>query len=125
MLRMWRTRIVWLAPLLAGIGYFNVHAARLQEAGGSARTPQTVAIQTAPTAAEERALLNQYCVTCHNQRLKTAGVMLDTADIEHLGEAPDTWEKVAHMLRTGAMPPIGRPRPEPAAYVRFAAFLEE
>ena len=51
--------------------------------------------------------------------------MLDTVDIEHLGEAPETWEKVAHMLRTGAMPPTGRPRPEPAVSVRLAAFLED
>ena len=98
-----------------GAGYYNVHAARLQDAGGAARAAQTAPAPEAATAAEQRALLDKYCVTCHNQRAKTAGLMLDSVDIEHLGEAPETWEKVAHMLRTGSMPPTGRPRPEPAA----------
>ena len=46
-------------------------------------------------------------------------------DIEHLTESPETWEKVAHMLRTGAMPPTGRPRPEPAAAATMVTFLED
>ncbi|HUK35681.1 MAG TPA: DUF1587 domain-containing protein, partial [Vicinamibacterales bacterium] len=117
---------VALGLLLAGAGYFNVHAAWLQDAGGApprAAQPASGG-PVAPTAADGRAVLNQYCVTCHNQRLKTAGLMLDTADIEHLGQSPETWEKVAHMLRTGAMPPIGRPRPDQATYGRLATFLE-
>ena len=61
------------------------------------------------SAAARQALLDQHCVGCHNQRVKTAGLMLDTLDLEHLGQSPETWEKVAHMLRTGAMPrPVGR-----------------
>jgi hypothetical protein len=51
--------------------------------------------------------------------------MLDTLDIERLGESPELWEKVAHMLRTGAMPPTGRPRPDAAASMRLAASLED
>ena len=115
---------VALGVLLAGAGYFNVHAARLQDASAAAPRAAQQPTSAAPTAADERAVLNQYCVTCHNQRLKTAGLMLDMVDIEHLGQAPDTWEKVAHMLRTGAMPPIGRPRPDAATYTSLASFLE-
>jgi cytochrome c5 len=125
--RMSRGSVAWLGLsgfIFMGAGYYNVHAARLQDAGAAARAAQTAPAQAA-TAAEERALLDKYCVTCHNQRAKTAGLMLDTFDIEHLGEAPETWEKVAHMLRTGSMPPTGRPRPEPAASVRLATFLED
>ena len=77
------------------------------------------------TPADQRALLDQYCVTCHNARLKTAGVMLDTLNLERLGDSPEVWEKVAHMLRTGTMPPTGRPRPDAAASTRLAAWLED
>ena len=121
MARMSRESVAWLClsgSVFMGAGYYNVHAARLQDAGGAARAAQTSTAPAAATAAEQRALLDKYCVTCHNQRAKTAGLMLDSVDIEHLGEAPETWEKVAHMLRTGSMPPTGRPRPEPAASAR-------
>ena len=128
MARMSRESVAWLClsgSVFMGAGYYNVHAARLQDAGGAARAAQTSTAPAAATAAEQRALLDRYCVTCHNQRAKTAGLMLDSVDIEHLGEAPETWEKVAHMLRTGSMPPTGRPRPEPAASAGLATFLED
>ena len=57
-----------------------------------------------------RAMLDKYCVTCHNQRLKTAGLMLDKADVDHAGADAQTWEKVLRKLRTREMPPavLGR-----------------
>lgn len=61
-----------------------------------------------------RALLDQYCVTCHNQRLKTAGLMLDQADVSNPAANPELWEKVIKKLQAGAMPPPGRPRPDPS-----------
>ncbi len=63
-----------------------------------------------------RAVIDKYCVTCHNAKLKTAGLQLDTADVEHIGEHADLWEKVARKLRTGEMPPAGLPRPDKATY---------
>jgi cytochrome c5 len=117
--------VAGLGLLMIGASYYNVHAARLQDTGAAARGAQAAAIPAAPTAAEQRALLDKYCVTCHNQRAKVAGLTLDAVDIEHLGESPETWEKVAHMLRTGAMPPTGRPRPEPAAAATLVTFLED
>src|SRR5262249_33542398 len=68
--------------------------------------------QAAPPSGE---LLSKYCVTCHNQRLRTAGLALDPADLTNIAHDPALWEKVVRKLRTGAMPPTGRPRPEPAA----------
>ncbi len=56
-------------------------------------------------------LIDQYCVTCHNQRLKTAGLVLDTLDLAKIPADAETWEKVVRKLRTGAMPPPGLPRP--------------
>ncbi len=71
-----------------------------------------------------RAVLDRYCVTCHNQRLLTAGLALDTMDPARVGDHPAAWEQVVRKLRTGAMPPAGRPRPEPSAYTAVASTLE-
>ncbi|HJT88017.1 MAG TPA: DUF1592 domain-containing protein, partial [Bryobacteraceae bacterium] len=74
--------------------------------------------------AQEKALLNQYCVVCHNDRLRTGGLSLQTADLTDVPKAAETWEKVIRKLRVGAMPPQGMPRPEPAALDGLASFLE-
>jgi hypothetical protein len=74
--------------------------------------------------AGERALLDKYCVTCHNQKLKTAGLMLDKADVEHIGDGAEVWEKVVRKIHGGTMPPLGMPRPDPAALDGFASSLE-
>jgi hypothetical protein len=71
-----------------------------------------------------RAVIDKYCVTCHNAKLKTAGLQLDTADVSHVGERADLWERVARKLRTGEMPPAGLPRPDKATYARIATELE-
>src|SRR5262245_38320130 len=63
-------------------------------------------------AAQDRTFLNQYCITCHNEKSKIAGLMLDKMDSDHLGEQAETWEKVVRKLRTGMMPPSGARRPE-------------
>ena len=77
-----------------------------------------------PEAGSVRAVLDRYCVTCHNQRLRTADLALDTMDPARVGDHPAAWEQVVRKLRTGAMPPAGRPRPEPAAYAAVASTLE-
>jgi mono/diheme cytochrome c family protein len=71
-----------------------------------------------------RALLNQYCVTCHNEKLKTAGLLLDKADPTNVSLDAETWEKVVRKLRAGAMPPQGLPRPDHATLDRFVETLE-
>ena len=81
----------------------------------------------APAEAQEldyRALLDRYCVTCHNERLRTAELQLDTADVADVATDPALWEKVARKLRAGAMPPAPRPRPDEATYARFIGWIE-
>ena len=80
--------------------------------------------QNTAAPSEQRALLNRYCVTCHNERLRTAGLTLDTADVDAVSEHAETWEKVVRKLRASAMPPQGMPRPDPATYDAFATYLE-
>ena len=75
-------------------------------------------------ATPERSLLDRYCVTCHNERLQTAGLELDTADVTQVAADPAVWEKVVRKLRAGAMPPAPRPRPDEATYARFIGWLE-
>ena len=75
-------------------------------------------------ASAERALLDRYCVACHNERMRVADLTLDTADVADVGAHPAIWEKVLRKLRAGAMPPAPRPRPDAAAYEGFTAWLE-
>jgi uncharacterized protein DUF1592/uncharacterized protein DUF1588/uncharacterized protein DUF1585/uncharacterized protein DUF1595/uncharacterized protein DUF1587/cytochrome c len=84
-----------------------------------------VASMNAGAQTSPRATLDQYCVTCHNQQLKTAGLMLDKADIDHVGSSAELWEKVLRKLRTGEMPPPGRQRPDAATYASMTVFLEK
>jgi len=74
--------------------------------------------------APEYALLNQYCVGCHNERTKTAGLMLDKLDLTHPGQDPEVWEKVVRKVRAGMMPPSGLPRPDRATLDAWTTKLE-
>src|SRR5437868_3973694 len=77
-----------------------------------------------PASSPQRAMLDQYCVTCHNQQLKTAGLMLDKADLNDIPGAAETWEKVVMKLRGGMMPPLGKPKPDQAAIDSMVSLLE-
>ena len=68
-------------------------------------SPLTTMPTVSEGAAPHRAVLDRYCVSCHNERLRTAGLALDTANIEQVAEGAEVWEKVATKLRTGGMPP--------------------
>jgi mono/diheme cytochrome c family protein len=75
--------------------------------------------EAAPTA-----FFTRYCTGCHNAKLKTAGLVIDTNALTNVPEYAELWEKVDTKLRTGAMPPAGMPRPDQAGYDATATFLE-
>ena len=92
----------------------------------------------AASISPQRALLNRYCVTCHNERvvagngsgmmaeqLRLVGLALDSADVDNVTEDPELWEKVVRKLRVGAMPPQPRPRPDRETYDGFRRWLED
>ena len=82
-------------------------------------------VSATPTAAPTpRVFLNTYCVTCHNQKLKTAGLMLDSVDLADPGAHAEVLEKVIAKLRAGSMPPPGMPRADAATYRVVASTLE-
>jgi mono/diheme cytochrome c family protein len=87
--------------------------------------PDTAAEQPAGNAANPaRELVTKYCVTCHNERLKTANLLLDKADADQVANSSDTWEKVVVQLRSRSMPPSNMPRPDNATYDAVATWLE-
>ena len=75
-------------------------------------------------AANHRAVLDRYCVTCHNQRTKASDLALDGVDVARPGADGEIWEGVVRKLRTRSMPPQGMPRPDEASYNALATFLE-
>jgi len=78
-----------------------------------------------PPASSQRVFVDTYCVTCHNDRLRTGELSLEKVELQNIAEGSETWEKVIRKLRTGAMPPQGAPRrPDPAAADNFVSFLE-
>jgi mono/diheme cytochrome c family protein len=121
----WSNRTCWL-PWLASI---TLAALTIPAATPQTRQPEGAARPAAPgtppsQVSNSRDLLNRYCVTCHNDRLKTAGLTLDRADTDHVGSSVELWEKVAHKLRSGAMPPPGMPRPDKSTLAAFVTHLE-
>ena len=113
-----------VAFVLSGLALVAVEANNLRRtvrpaagAAPQAPTPPPAAQPaTAPAAtADDHALIQKYCATCHNERVKTGGVVPSgsqpRADSRHSRE---TWEKVVRKLRGGMMPPQGMPRPDEA-----------
>src|SRR5262247_712173 len=80
--------------------------------------------RSSPTAASQRALLDQYCVTCHNDKLKTANLSLEKLDLTTAGDHAELWEKVIRKLRAGVMPPPDVKRPSLAEYESLRDWLE-
>ena len=105
--------------VLAGVTHPGVRAEPPPAAGQPAR-----AAESTGSAAAGRALLDRHCITCHNERTRTANLTLDVLDLSRVGDNAATWEHVARRLRAGAMPPAGRPRPDAGAVSAFVSWLE-
>jgi len=108
---MLRTIAALVGIAIASVGHLQAGGQQTSGSNSSAASPQ-------------RLLLNRYCVTCHNEKLKTAGLMLDKLDLEKVDQSAEEWEKVVRKLRTGAMPPVGLPRPDQTGYDSLATYLE-
>ena len=78
----------------------------------------------APAPPSARAVIDEYCVRCHNERLQTAGLALDAAGLDHVGLDAAVWERAVRKLQARAMPPAGAPRPDEAAYQGLVDYLE-
>ena len=73
---------------------------------------------------QQKALLDQYCVTCHDDQSRTGGLSLQSASLNEIPKNAETWERAIRKLRVGAMPPQGMPRPDKSSLEGLASFLE-
>lgn len=109
------SRVIWwvvLVGVLTVFGRPDNLAAQASEQPG------------AMTASSARDVLDRYCVRCHNDRTRVAGLALDTTDLAHVSDEAETWERVIVKLRAQTMPPAGGPRPDQATYRATVSWLE-
>ena len=104
----------WLVSGAVGLSFVLL-------AGGQGRVieAQTQADESSPTA-----LVETYCVRCHNDRAMTGELSLEDADATNVGAHIEIWEKAVRKLRADAMPPTGMPRPDETAYRELLTYLE-
>jgi mono/diheme cytochrome c family protein len=94
-------------------------------APASAQPPQAAQVRPAGDAvAGNQATVQKYCVSCHNEKVKSGGLSLGNLDLSRAAASPDVWEHVIRKVRTGAMPPVGRPRPDKAVAGTLVEYLE-
>ncbi len=92
-----------------GVAILAAAAAWLVSASAQ-EPPRRAPLQGVPSSDLQK-IVNTYCVTCHNDRLKTGGLALDRPELADVAAHADVWEKVIRKVRTGMMPPAGVPRP--------------
>ena len=114
--------LIFVGCLLSSVTVTAEQARRSLLPAAEALSAQAAAPATG--AASHQAVVNRYCVTCHNERLKTAGLLLDEVEVGQVNQDPAVWEKVVRKLRTGLMPPDGRPRPDAETYTSMVSYLE-
>src|SRR5262249_8023767 len=78
------------------------------------------AVVNAQPPAPNAALVDKYCVGCHNDRAKAGNLVLAGLDSARPADHPAEWEKVVRKVRAGLMPPAGMPRPDRATLDAFA-----
>src|SRR5262245_1698474 len=100
-----------VALFTISLAWVVMTAAALQAAGR-----QSAGSSAAPAAASPRAAIDQYCVGCHNARLTSGELRLDTLDLSTPGAHAEVWEKVVRKLQTRTMPPASARRPDEATY---------
>ena len=104
---------IGLAGLAATL-FFSVHVNAQQNAASAGAT----------AAANPRQFLDRYCVSCHSDKLKTAGLSLAQVDLSKVSAQNDVWEKVMSKLHTGVMPPPNMPQPPDADRHATLTWLE-
>ena len=119
-----RTPTLTLAVAAAGF-VLALYASTTAPVGAQSATTSTVPLpSTFPLPSTSSTFVTTYCVGCHNQRVKTAGVAFDTMDLADVSRDAEVWEHAVRKLRGGLMPPPGSRRPPAAEVDTFVASLE-
>jgi mono/diheme cytochrome c family protein len=119
------TATCFVVAVVASVGSSAQQAPATRAAAArqvSAPAPSAAPAAEAVTA--NKAVVQKYCISCHNEKLKSGGLALSTLDIAQVTRDAEPWEHVIRKVRTGAMPPVGRPRPEKAAAESLVTYLE-
>jgi hypothetical protein len=109
-----------VAVVLAG----SVHVQTIRVEGPGSVQQSRVSAAAARSGAPNRALIDRYCISCHSERLRTGGLVLENLDLAQIGSNAEILEKVLLKVRGGQMPPVGRPRPDATEIGRFTSALE-
>ena len=91
--------------------------------GSAQQQPAASILGVSPSAAQRA--VDQYCIGCHNDKLKSGDLALSSVSVDNPGERPEVWEKVVRKLRGRMMPPPGRPRPDEKTYDEMVSYLEK
>jgi mono/diheme cytochrome c family protein len=118
------TRYPWLFFVFVASAALVAAISAAPAAQQSSAPPPRAGSGTTAAQTPARALVGTYCVSCHNQRAKTANLTLDTVDADHVSNSAEVWEKVVVKLRSRSMPPPFARRPDNETYDRVASWLE-
>ena len=99
----------------------SLSATAVQLNGAPAQAPTSSADSA---SAAHATALRRYCLSCHNERLRTGGVSLEGLDVANPAANPALSEKVVQKLRSRTMPPAQSPRPDDATYESLATWFE-
>ena len=118
--------VVWIATFAISLNGQSLPAPSQTRAAEVTPVPGigVAPLSSASPSEKQRALLDRYCVTCHNDRVKTANLSLQGLDLARAGEHAELWEKVIRKLRAGVMPPPNLPRPSLTEYEGLRDWLE-
>ena len=122
----WRVLLACIAVACLGATSLQIAAQRPSSPTTPApAAPVSTTSRSEPASpAQHTAVVNRYCVTCHNERIKTAGLVLSNVDLANPPAHAEVLEKVVQKLRGRAMPPAGAPRPDDATSDALALYLE-
>src|SRR5207253_2290214 len=102
----------------APVALVSSHDAREQSSA------QTKSGATQSASNDPNAIVQTYCVKCHNNDLKKGELSLETFDITKAAGRAELSEKMIRKLQAGFMPPPGSRRPDEATYGRLIRALE-
>ena len=121
---------IWAVPVMGNMGVLAL-AASVWLGAVTLEQTNVLAAQSSPLTPAaintQRAVFSQYCLTCHNQRMKQAGtvpVAFEGDALWDIGANAATWEKVVLKMRAGLMPPAGAPHPDKSVRGAFLGWLE-
>jgi mono/diheme cytochrome c family protein len=119
-----RTLVLIVALAIASllVWYFGVPGPVVVAAAQATSAP---AVPGTPDAQAQLATVKQYCVTCHNDRVKAGGQSFDGITADTIGQRAEVFEKAVRKLRGRVMPPPGSRQPDGAAADALIAWLED